>query len=68
MKVAARPDVGTNSTVITALGKIGPAAKDALPLLSSAVQSPDPEIRRAAAVAIAAIAKKWPGSIWSDGG
>ena len=58
VKMAARPDVGTYSTVIMALGKIGPAAKDALPLLSSALQSPDPEIRRAAADAIAAIAKK----------
>jgi len=35
-----------------ALGRLGPAAKDALPALLHAVSDPDPEVRDAAAIAL----------------
>jgi HEAT repeat protein len=44
--------------IIQTLGKIGPGAKDALPLLSKQLQSPDENVRRAAAEAIQAITKR----------
>ncbi len=44
--------------IIATLGKIGPAASDALPMLSRSLQSQDADIRRAAAEAIQAITMK----------
>jgi HEAT repeat protein len=44
--------------IIVALGKIGPAASDALPMLSKSLQSQNADVRRAAAEAIQAITKK----------
>ncbi len=53
-----RCDAPTKMAMIATLGKIGPTASDALPLLTSLLGSPDAELRRAAAESIAAIAKK----------
>ena len=44
--------------IVVALGKIGPAAGDAMPLLCRLLQADDADLRRAAAEAIEAITKK----------
>ncbi len=48
----------TKLAIVTTLGKIGPSATAALPLLTKLRDSVDPVLRGAAAEAIAAIARK----------